>query len=219
MSKRATERNPTERSGFFRLNTQRALARLLNRDLKRIKKIVSEKGKYYWFKEEEINGKTRRIQCPIGIMRVLHDRLKILFNRIDRPNFLHAPRHGSSYITNASVHAESDIIVTMDIQQFYPSTTSEHVFQYFVHRLGMRSDVAGLLTKLCTVDEKLAFGSPLSPILCFQVHRHMFTNIEQICYDNGLLITLYVDDIAISGDEVPEKLVFEIKKTYLQCWT
>ena len=107
------ERYPVEQSGFFHLRTQRALAQLLRCDKARLKKLVASRDENYWFKEEEINGKIRKIQCPYGKMRSIHERIKSLFNRVGCPNYLHAPRHGSSYITNARVHMDSNNIASL----------------------------------------------------------------------------------------------------------
>src|ERR1019366_8626948 len=110
-------------------------------------------------------------------MRTLHERIQGICNRIKQPDYLHSPRRGHTAAGNAEIHRFSKTIAKLDIRQFYPSTTSEHVYRFFLYRLAMRDHVAGLMTQLCTVDDKLPFGSPLSPILCTLVHRDLFDQI------------------------------------------
>jgi hypothetical protein len=125
---------------------------------------VKDREKLYWRNKEEIGGKIREIACPIGSMRRVHDQLKHLLNRIEQPDYLYSPRRGRSAWQNAAAHLSSKVVVTLDIQQFYPSTSEEHVFEFFYHIMGMTEDVAGLITKLTTIDGHLPFGSPLSPV-------------------------------------------------------
>ncbi len=212
MSKKKSEIYPLKRAGFFHLGSFPALARQLGFKLKVIKNAARNRDTLYFFKEEVLDGKHRRIQCPIGIMRRLHERLTHLLNRIDRPEYLHSPRKGKSYISNAQEHSESATIASLDIKQFYPSTTDEQIFRFFHHRLGMDRCAAGLLTQICTIQGHLPFGSPLSPILCFQAHRQLFDEIQEVCKENGLTMTLYVDDIGISGKNVPNRVLYEVKK-------
>ena len=212
MSKKKTELYPIDRSGLWKIGTQRAVADLLHHKLPDLKRIVRNREHFYWFSEESIGGKARHIQCPVKALRIIHERLKELLNRVSCPPYLHAPRHNHSYITNATAHVGAPVLLKLDIRQFYPSTTDEHVFKFFHHRLGIIDDVAGFLTKLCTVRRRLPFGSPLSPILCFHVHRDAFDRISALCDSHALRMTLYVDDITVSGQLIPGAVIYEIKK-------
>ena len=74
------------------------------------------------------------------------------------------------------------------------------------------SDVASILAQLLTVDGHLATGSSVSPILSFFAFYDMWLNIAQIAKDAGCVLTVYMDDITISGDKVPESVVWAIRK-------
>jgi RNA-directed DNA polymerase len=162
--RRSPEIYPLERSPFWRMGRQRDLPPLLQMEMKEIRRLAANREGQYWRRDEDIGGKQRKIVCPFGAMRRVHERLQGLFNRVQQPPYLHSPRRGHTALGNAGVHSHAIVVGKLDIRQFYPSTTDEHVFRFFRYRMLMQDDVAGLLVKLCTVDGRLPFGSPLSPI-------------------------------------------------------
>jgi RNA-directed DNA polymerase len=145
-------------------------------------------------------------------MRRIHERVQSLCNRIEQPEYLHSPSRGHTAIGNAGLHNRSTVIAKLDIRQFYPSTTDEHVYRFFRSRMKMQDDVAGLTTKLCTVDGKQAFGSPLSSVLCTLVHRDLFDQFILYCRSIRLVMSLWVDDITISGDTVADSVIWAVKQ-------
>ncbi len=102
--------------------------------------------------------------------------------------------------------------ITLDLRQFYPSTTTSMVRRWFTKDLGMYEDVAGLLAHLCTIDGKVSFGSPLTPVLCTLVHRNMFDAIADICDARRLRHSVWGDDLCISGRFVPGVVVDDIRE-------
>ena len=122
-----------------------------------------------------------------------------------------APWRGHSIRSNALVHVGADVVATMDVKLFYPSTTSEHVFRFFKHELGMIDDLAGALAKCCTIDGTVPLGFSVSPILCQLAYLRMFDQIAARCAQHDVKMSLYVDDITLSGKSVPGELISEIK--------
>lgn len=150
----------------------------------------------------EINGKQRQLAVPIRKLRSVHERMKYHLNKIKQPCYLYSPRKGRGQRDNASVHAANRHILKVDIRQFYPSTTQEDIFRWAYHTAGLTDDVAGLFAKLVAIDGKMPFGSPVSPILTSLVHRPMFDRVYRLCEDEGLTMSLWVDDLTISGASV-----------------
>ena len=211
-SKKKSEIHTMEASPFYRIGRQVDLVPLTGNSLKNIKHLAQNRAQYYWRKEQKIGEKLRSISCPIGPLRTLHEELQSRLNRIKQPDYLYSPRRGHTARKNADLHEKSVQIAKLDIRQFYPSTTSEHVFRFFRHRMNMVDDVAGLLTKLCTIDERLPFGSPLSPILCTLVHRDLFDQVSVYCRSLSLIMSLWVDDITISGDKVSNQTLWTVRQ-------
>jgi hypothetical protein len=75
----------------------------------------------------------------------------------------------------------------------------------------MAEDVARLFCDISTVDGKVSFGSPLTPVLATLIHREMFDAIYADCNRRGLKMSLWVDDIVISGLFVPGRLIEAVR--------
>jgi len=211
-SRKPVERYPLIRSPLYRVGRAKDLAAALNLTPKRMTSLIVRRSALYLFRDEVIGGKARSLAVPIAEMRIVHDRIKNLLGRVILPDYLFSPRRGKTAVDNALVHQGAAVVTKLDIKQFYPSTTSEHVFQFFRHRLGMVDDVAGRLTKICTINDKVPFGSPLSPILCALVHDDLFSQISTRCQLNGDTLSLWVDDLTVSGESISKSLVHDIER-------
>jgi RNA-directed DNA polymerase len=211
-SRTQVERYPLENSPFHRMGRAKDLAALLRLTPKQVTSLIVRRSALYWFKDEVIGGKQRSLAVPVGEMRAVHDLMKNLLGRIVLPDYLYSPRRGRAAVDNALRHQGARVVVKLDVKQFYPSTTDEDVFQFFHHRLGMVDDVAGRLTKICTINGKVAFGSPLSPVLCALVHDDLFGQVAARCELSGETLSLWVDDVTVSGDNVTKTLVRDITR-------
>lgn len=211
-SKKQIERYPLESSPLFRIGRSKDLATLLRLSPKKLREIIVKRIALYRFSDEVINGKPRSLAVPVGQMRGVQERIKDLLGRVILPDYLYSPRRGRAASDNALAHLGARLVVKLDVKQFYPSTSDEHVFQFFHYRLGMVDDLAGRLTKLCTINGKVPFGSPLSPILCALVHDDIFSKAASRCELEGDTMSLWVDDLTISGDDVSTRLIQRIRR-------
>jgi retron-type reverse transcriptase len=73
-------------------------------------------------------------------------------------------------------------------------------------------DVAHILTKISTFKNHLPTGSPLSPILSFYTHMGIWDEIFNLVSLDNCILTIYIDDLTISGDTVSDKLIWKIKQ-------
>lgn len=165
--KASFERYDISRSPLAQRPTQRRVAELVGEtkgDLTRLRR-ESYKEQFIRRRKVQIGKKVRELAFPVGRLRTVHERLKDLLNRIKQPEYLFSPRRGRSQRDNAALHLDQDQYLSLDLKQFYPSTTSEMVYRWFVDELNSFHDVAALLRDLCTIDGKVSFGSPLTPVL------------------------------------------------------
>jgi hypothetical protein len=160
------------------------------------------------------NGKTkvRVIQEPRGNLRPIHIVVRKMLSRIEPPEFLFCPVKQRSYVSNAALHAGAKEIRKLDIHAYFPSTPSHRVYWFFHTIMACSPDVAAVLAKLLTVDGHLATGSTVSPILSFFAFYDMWLAIAQIAKEAGCLLSVYMDDIAVSGEIVPDKVIWQIKQ-------
>ena len=210
-SRKVRERYDFADSPWCQNLTQRDLAELIRFKKSQLETLVSFKDAWIIRRTAIVGRKTRKLAYPYGRLRWVHDRIKFHLNKIRQPVYLYSPRGGRAQRDNAALHVGQNHFLTLDICQFYPSTTSEHVFRWAHYTAGLRPDVAGLFTKLVTVDDRISFGSPLSPVLATLVHRAMFDAIHAACVRRGLRMSLWVDDLTISGRFIPGELLIEVR--------
>lgn len=216
VARKNIERYGIENSPFSLRPTKRDLAILLGETVNDLKtlSIPSFKEQFVVRRQAE-TGKKKKLRdliYPESRLRGIHERLKFHLNKVKQPSYLFSPRKNRSQRDNAEIHLDQDVYLTLDLKQFYPSTTAAMVRRWFQDELGMYSDVARLLTDLSTIDEKVSFGSPLTPVLCTLVHRRMFNEIADVCDAYELRYTLWVDDLTISGRSIPADILDQIRQ-------
>lgn len=175
-------------------------------------RLIREKERFVVRRNAEIRGKARELIYPSGRFRRVHELLKFHCGKIRHGAYMFSPRKGFAQRDNALLHVGQRQYLMLDIKQFYPSTTREHVFQWALYKAGMFEDVAAVFTELCTIDDRVSFGSPLTPVLASIVHRDMFDEIAAECRKRGLKISVWVDDIVVSGDFVRGELLRRIRE-------
>jgi len=168
---------------------------------------------YNRFDDHPKPGKeARHIQEPTDETLRIHYRIAKLLDSVERPNFLHSATKTRSHVTNARAHlASGGAVVAMDIRKFFESTTYHHVKAFFHKDLGCSHDVARLLATVCTADGHLPTGSCISPLLSYFTHRRLFAVIEKHCVGKGVIMTLYVDDLTLSGIHATKSMLYQIK--------
>lgn len=121
-------------------------------------------------------------------------------------------RTGKSIVDNATLHCNRAELLKVDIKDFFPTIGFSRVMSVFL-KLGYPSNVAFMLSRLCTLDELLPQGAATSPMLSNIVCRRMDARIYMLCKRRRLRYTRYADDITVSGKEIApgiSKLLFEI---------
>ncbi|MBA4489365.1 reverse transcriptase family protein [Paracoccus sp. S1E-3] len=208
MQKRADKRNgeryPLNRSPLAQNPSQSDLAMLVRETKADLNTLATPEFKEQFLVRRtiETNGKTRNLVYPEGRLRAVHERLKFHLSKIVQPSYLMSPRKRRSQRDNAVAHLEATQYLTLDLKQFYPSTTRQMIRNSLVAQFGMQADVAGLIAHLATADDRACFGSPLTPVLASIVHRPMFDLIAGRCNVDGLSYTVWVDDLTISGPQI-----------------
>jgi retron-type reverse transcriptase len=105
---------------------------------------------------------------------------------------------GRSIVTNAAVHVGKEVVVNLDLHDFFPSITSDRVEGLF-RQLGYSVKVAAVLAQLTTKDGCLPQGSPCSPAItnaiCFSLDNRLDELARKLC----LTYTRYADDLTFSG--------------------
>lgn len=199
-------------SPFFRLGTRRKLAGLLKIDMKKLRELSTATKLYSHFFLEKKNGGRRPVDNPRGDLKKVQRRIANLLSRITPPEFLFCPVKGRSYVSNAAVHRHSRVVHSIDVKTYFPSTPSRRIYAFFHDFMHCSPDVAAILAKLACCDGHLPTGSPLSPIMAYYAHRDIWCEAAALARAHNCLITIYIDDVTISGEHVPMSLVWRIKE-------
>lgn len=201
-----------DRSPFYKLTTRRKLAILLGMSERDLQTRYNDPNGYQRWDQTDAKGKVRSIQCPRQALRRIHERVRDLLMRIEPPGFLFCPVKRRSYVANAAHHAGAQEFRTLDVKAYFPSTPSRRVYWFFHSVMGCSVDVAAILTKLLTVDEHLATGSPVSPVLAFYAFYDTWMAVAALATAAGCKLTVYVDDATVSGVAIPAGLMWAIRQ-------
>ncbi len=215
MAKAELKRHPLNQSKFFRLKTRPKLAAVFGLSETALQAVVDMKRPYSGRQiESKKNGKvkTRDIQEPRGALRPIYDRVKALLSRIAPPDFLFCPVKRRSYVDNAARHIGAKQVRTLDVKTYFPSTPQHRVYWFFREVMECEKDIAAILAKILTVNGHLATGSTASPILSFFAFYDMWHNISDIVKAAGCKLSVYMDDVSISGEVVRGLVVWEVQK-------
>ncbi len=207
--------HPLNQSLFYKITTRRKLAAVFGMTEAALQTVLAMPVPFSSRQIEVIrNGtiKVRHVQEPRGPLRPIHTRTRKLLSRIEPPEFLFCPVKGRSYVCNAAVHIGAKKIRTLDVANYFPSTPSHRVFWFFNTAMHCNTDVASILAKLLTANGSLATGSTVSPILSFYAFRDMWLAIADLAYKADCKFSVYMDDVTVSGDRVPDSLMWAIRQ-------
>lgn len=145
------------------------------------------------------NGKFRRIEAPLPILS--HIQRVILHHILPRRIHFIATGFRDKYNIkdNAEVHCNQNVIVTIDIKNFFPSIQYNRVFNFY-KRQNLPESVATLFAKLCTINGHLPQGAPTSPLLSNLIQFHFDNSLYAYCISRNIAVTRYADDITFSGN-------------------
>lgn len=156
------------------------------------RKIIKENGKVKWRHIDNPTFRLKKIQQKINKV-LLKTAVKSL------PSGMTGGISGRSIFTNAIQHLRQQAVATLDLKDCFPKTDNKRIFKVWRNYLGTSESVANILTKLTTFQRRLPQGAPPSSSLCNLSLLPLYRKIEKYCIDQNLNLTLYVDDITVSG--------------------
>ena len=215
------EKFSLEERKLFNIKSKKYLAFVLKEERSLLKEISKNPQEFYRFapKTIEKNGKkkTRNIEEPNFILKPIHRKIHILLSEIPAPDYLFSKKK-SSCVLNAKAHVNCHgSTLNIDIENFFPSTSRIRVQQFFGYFLQYPRDVADFMADICTVNNHIPTGSPLSLMLAFWANKPMFDELNKLAASRKIKMTIYVDDISFTGVAVNDSFknkVTEIVNRY-----
>jgi hypothetical protein len=203
---------PLNQSRLYKLTSPRRLADVLGLDEAELRAMAIGPDRYRQFEIEKKDGGKRPVEDPVAPLKRVQGRVARMLARIEPPDFLFCPVKGRCYVSNAARHRGNRVVHCLDIKKFFPNTPRVRVIWFFQTVMQCRGDVAGLLGDLCTFEGHLPTGSPLSPILAYYSYHDMWAELAAFCASKGYTLTVYVDDVTISGAKVPIADVWQVRR-------
>lgn len=172
---------------------------------------------YRRFALRKKSGGTRAIAAPMP--RLKHAQ-RLLYERLLQHIPLHPVctgfRPGYSIVDNARPHVGADVVVNLDLQNFFPSIPITRV-RGFLRYLGYNQRVAGCLARLMTEPQvetvtwrqrgfrietgprRLPQGAPTSPVLANAVAYRLDCRLMGLAKAMGWRYSRYADDLTFSA--------------------
>ncbi len=168
-------------------------------------------------------GAHRILEIPKPRLREMQRRvLRRIVDRVEPHDAAHGFRRGRSVHTFADAHRQQDVVIRMDVRDFFPTITFARIRGVFA-ACGYSDTVAAALAGICTTalpaDEvrslgretaaalrvpHLPQGAPTSPALANLVARGVDRRVAGLARARDLVYTRYADDLALSGPSSTE---------------
>lgn len=211
-------------AGLPALTTPLALAQAMGLSLPELKFLcfhreVARSTHYRRFNLPKKTGGVRTISAPMP--RLKRAQYWVLDNLLAKVP-VHAAAHGflpgRSIVSNAQPHCGQDVVINLDLKDFFPSVHHPRIKGVF-RGLGYGEAVASLLALLCsenacdelTVDGERFFvggkghervlpqGAPTSPMLTNILCRKLDRRLQGLAAKLGFAYTRYADDLTFSA--------------------
>lgn len=199
-------------SPLYKITSKKNLLSIISESPITVELLKNSINDYNIFEDRKNPLKPRTIEKPNPTLDKFHSRIASLLCRIKTPDFIHSGTKNRSHVSNAQVHLKNENTFTTDIKSFFPSTPTKKVFTFFYSTMKCESDVSELLAQLCTCNGHIPTGSRISMPLSYWANHKMFDELSSISNKHKIIMTLYVDDITFTGNNVNKKFINTVRK-------
>jgi RNA-directed DNA polymerase len=208
------------RDRFHSLETINDLASLLEVDPQKLilySYNIEPSRRYTTFPVAKRSTGERTISSPIKGLKLIQRKLAQVLQSVYSygDDTVHGYVHNRSIVTNARAHARQKYLLNVDIKNFFPSINFGRVRGLFIHRYGIKLNVATVLAQVCCFENKLPQGAPTSPVVSNMICSKMDKELARFARKHGCEYTRYADDLTFSTSEYyfPVQLARKIKKS------
>ncbi|WP_434422258.1 reverse transcriptase family protein [Nannocystis pusilla] len=204
-----------------KLDKPKELAEALGVSIAELRRLAyhrdaATKLNYYRFEIPKRDGSKRAIWAPHRTLKAAQRWiLREVVERLPVHGAAHGFLHGRSTATNAAVHRDSQILLKVDLKDFFPTVTLPRVKGVF-RKAGYREQIATLLALLCTEAPRhvadvegttyylslgprcLPQGAPTSPAITNTLCLRLDRRLQGLAKKLGWRYTRYADDLTFS---------------------
>ncbi len=178
---------------------------------------TSSVSHYVRFRIPKKTGGDRLISAPMPRLKSAQYWIE---KNLLRPVAIHDAAHGfcqeRSIVTNAQPHVGAEVVINLDLKDFFPSISYRRVKGLFVS-LGYSEAAATIFALICTEPEteaveldgktyyvtqaerRLPQGAPTSPSLTNILCRRLDRRLTGLAQELGYVYTRYADDLTFSA--------------------
>ncbi len=210
-------------AGLPQVGTAAELAEAIGIELKKLRWLTYHRRAatvchYIRFTIPKRSGGERAISSPRPLLRRAQSWVKEqILDRLGVSDEAHGFVRERSIVSNAGPHAGHDVVINVDLKDFFPTFTFKRVKGFF-RKVGYGEAIATMLALLCTEpprvatrvgdklyhvalgDRVLPQGACTSPALTNLMCRRLDRRLAGLARKSGLAFTRYADDITFSGD-------------------
>ena len=177
---------------------------------------TSRVSHYVRFSIRKKSGALRFIAAPMPRLKQAQSWiLENILERVPLHRAAHGFRRGRSIVTNATPHVGAQVVINLDLKDFFPTVTYKRIKGVY-RSLGYSEHIAVILALICSeppVDEVsldgvdyyvrngerlLPQGAPTSPAVTNIICRGLDARIMKAAEAMGFTYTRYADDITLS---------------------
>jgi len=156
-------------------------------------------------------GGKRIISEPLpSLKEIQHWMLKEILYKCHVTGYAKAYLPNKSIVDNARFHVNKTGVLTIDIENFFPSLRLKKVYGFF-NNLGYSKSVSMVLSRLCCLNDSLPQGAPTSPALSNLLMAPIDKRIIGFVKKYNISYTRYADDLTFSGDFEPGMVIKFVK--------
>jgi retron-type reverse transcriptase len=150
--------------------------------------------------KRKADGTIREVFDVMFPLKTVQGRIQnMILKNVQFPDYLQGSIKGRGQASNARKHVGRRMVITEDVENFFPSTSQRVVFEIWHRFFGFPPDVSECLTKLTTKDGSLPQGAKTSPLLANLVFWQAEGRLVVDLRSRGIVYTRLVDDITCSA--------------------
>ena len=219
--------------GLPRLDTAKEIAEVMGIAVNELRFLAfsrktSTVSHYKRFRMKKKTGGERLISAPMPrLKRAQHWIFTNLLEKIDLHEAAHGFRREHSIVSNALPHVGAEVIINLDLKDFFPSVAYKRVKGLF-RSLGYSEATATIFGLLCTepdveevaLDGKTYFvatserhlpqGAPTSPAITNLLCRRLDRRLRKMADELGFTYTRYADDLTFSTSGEAKKNICNV---------
>lgn len=187
-------------------------------DINKINKILYNISNNIDANYEEIiihkkSGGLRFLYAPSKELKSIQKRiLKNVLEEKKLSRYSYAYRKKVSVLDNAKPHVKKDVIVKLDINDFFDNITFSMVYDSCFNETLYPKKMGMLFTNLCVYNNRLPQGAPTSGFISNIVLRNFDEKVGSYCEKRKISYTRYSDDLTFSGNFNVKDLIKYVNK-------